>query len=138
MAFVRPGGGKKLIGTAGHHSVFTDRKREDGGTDAGCTSGELLLIAMGSCATGSIRNSPAGRGLTENEICVDVTLVPPKRAGARDAILITVYVPQATLESAADAINAAAVAGGVCSRIALGSDVDVQCRPLQDFSPPQS
>ncbi len=57
MVHVRPVTGKKLLGSAGRHTVVTDRKVAEGGTDAGCTSGELLLLAMASCATGSIRNA---------------------------------------------------------------------------------
>ncbi len=52
---VRRKEGKRLSCNAGPHEVVTDRKPEDGGTDAGCTSGELLLMAIGSCATGSVR-----------------------------------------------------------------------------------
>jgi hypothetical protein len=136
VVFVRPVAGKKLLGSAGRHSVVTDRKVADGGTDAGCTSGELLLLAMASCATGSIRNALAGTNLGPDDIRVEVNLVPPKTPGTRDGILITVYLAQRVLTAGLDPIVAAAVSGGVVSRIQLGSDVTVACKPLESFPHP--
>lgn len=133
MVFVRPIAGKKLLGSAGRNSVVTDRKVADGGTDAGCTSGELLLLAMASCATGSIRNALAEYNLGPDDIRVEVNLVPPKTSGARDAILITVYLAQPVLTAGLDPIATAAISGGVVSRIKLGSDVAVTCKPLESF-----
>ena len=139
MVFVRPIAGKTLLGTAGRHKVVTDRKTGDGGADAGCTSGELLLLAMASCATGSIRNALTARKLDNNDIRVEVELAPPKTAGARDGILITVFLPPPVLAAGTELIAAAAIAGGVVSRIRLGSDIEVSCQPLEaKFSPPSS
>lgn len=125
---VRPIGGKKLLCTAGSHTVITDRKAAQGGGDAGCTSGELLLIAIGSCAAGSIRNDLAARGLPAEGLGVTVAFEPSAQAAARDVIVLTVSLPQAVLDAGAEAIKAAAVAGGVVSRIRLGSVVDVRCQ----------
>lgn len=135
MVFVKPIAGKKLLGSTGRHTVVTDRKAVDGGTDAGCTSGELLLLAMGSCATGSIRNALAGRGHPIDDIAVEVELSPAKTGGGRDAILITVYLPPRVLADGTGPITEAAVSGGVVSRIALGSEIDVRCRPIDEFPP---
>jgi hypothetical protein len=131
MVFTRPIAGKKLLGTAGRHSVVTDRNVTDGGTDAGCTSSELLLLAMASCATGSIRSALAARGTLLDDMRVDVDFVPPKHASARDGILITVFLPPAVLADATEPVVAAAAAGGVVSRVKLGSDVEICCRPLK-------
>jgi hypothetical protein len=131
MVFIRPIVGKKLLGTAGRHSVVTDRKVTDGGSDAGCTSGELMLLAMASCATGSIRSALAARGTPLDDMRVDVDFVPPKQASARDGIQITVFLPPAVLADGIEPILAAVAGGGVCSRIKLGSDVEVRCLPLE-------
>jgi hypothetical protein len=131
MVFIRPIVGKKLLGTAGRHSVVTDRKVTDGGSDAGCTSGELMLLAMASCATGSIRSALAARGTPLDDMRVDVDFVPPKQASVRDGILITVFLPPAVLADGIEPILAAVAGGGVCSRIKLGSDVEVRCLPLE-------
>lgn len=131
MVFTRPIAGKKLLGTAGRHSVVTDRKVTEGGTDAGCTSGELLLLAMASCATGSIRNALAVRGTPLDDMRVDVDFVRPKQASARDRIRITVFLPAGVLVDSTEPIVTAAAAGSVVSRVKLGSDVEVRCLPLE-------
>ena len=136
MVFVKPIAGKRLLGSTGRHTVVTDRKAVDGGTDDGCTSGELLLLAMGSCATGSIRNALAARGHPIDDIGVAVELSPAKTDGERDGILITVYLPPTVLADGTGPIADAAVSGGVVSRIALGSEIEVRCRPIEDFTPP--
>jgi len=139
MVHVRPVTGKKLLGSAGRHTVVTDRKVAEGGTDAGCTSGELLLLAMASCAIGSVRNALVERSLATDDIRVEVDLVPPKSPAARDGILITVFLPQQILAAGAEPIIAAATAGGVVSRIKLGSNVEVRCRPIESSpNPPQA
>jgi hypothetical protein len=138
VVIVRPIAGKKLLGSAGRHTVVTDRKAVDGGTDAGCTSGELLLLAMASCATGSIRNALAARAIPADDIRVEVELTPRKVPAARDGILITVFLPQRVLAVGTEPIVAAATSGGVVSRIRLGSDIEVRCRSLESFPhPPQ-
>ena len=62
---------------------------------------------------------------------VDVDFVPPKQASARDGILISVFLPPAVLADSTESIIAAAAAGGVVSRVKLGSDVEVRCLPLE-------
>ena len=133
MVFTRPVAGKKLLGTAGHHTVVTDRKVADGGSDAGCTSGELLLLAMASCAIGSIRNAVAANTLGANDIRVEVEFVSPLILDSRDSIQITVFLTQTVLATGIEPIIAAALSGGVVSRIALGSEIAVACKPLESF-----
>lgn len=132
MVFVRPIAGKKLQGSAGRHTLVTDRKTEDGGTDMGFTSGELLLLAMASCATGSIRKTLTQQAIQADDIAVEVDLVPPKHATDRDGILITVFVAEPVLTTSAVSIIAAATSGGVVSRVKLGSEIEVRCRPLAE------
>jgi OsmC-like protein len=136
VVYVRPISGKKLLGSAGRHTVVTDRKVAEGGTDAGCTSGELLLLAMASCATGSVRAALAQRALATDDIRVDVDLVPPATPAARDGIRITVFLPQRVLALGREPIVAAATSGGVVSRVRLGSDIDVRCLPLESLPHP--
>lgn len=132
MVFVRPIAGRKLLGSAGRHTLVTDRKIEDGGTDMGFTSGELLLLAMASCATGSIRKALTRQAIAADDITVEVDLVPAQQADERDSILITVFVDESLLATAEASIIAAATSGGVVSRVQLGSKVDVHCRPLAE------
>jgi len=131
MVKVRPLDQKRLLGVAGHHAVVTDRKIEDGGSDVGCTSGELLLLAIGSCATGSLRNFLSKSGLATNGLEVDVQLEPPAEAGERDAIAIDICLPLDVLDGRADEITNAAQSGRVVSRMKLGSRIVVRCQPAR-------
>jgi len=129
MVKVRPLGQKQLLGIAGHHAVVTDRKTEDGGSDVGCTSGELLLLAIGSCATGSLRNFLRQSNLATEGLEIDVELEAPGKAGARDAIAIRVSLPAEILDGRLDEITTATQSGRVVSRMKLGSQVVVRCQP---------
>jgi len=111
---------------AGRHEIVTDRKPDEGGTDAGCTSGELLLLAIGSCATGSLRNFLDKRGLPSAPLGVEVSFAPLARAGERDSILIVVNLPDGVPDERIADIKAAALSGGVSSRVRLGSAMDVE------------
>jgi uncharacterized OsmC-like protein len=122
---VRRGEGKQLRSTIGAHSIVTDRKSEDGGADAGCTSAELLLTAIGSCAAGSIRNHLASRGIASERMTVEVGFRPAEEPGARNRIVVRVSLPAEALRDGQDGIRRAAAEGGVVSRIALGSAIDL-------------
>lgn len=129
MVKVRPLDQKRLLGVAGHHAVVTDRKIDDGGTDVGCTSGELLLLAIGSCATGSLRNFLSRSGLATDGLEVNVDLEPPANPDERDAIAIDIRLPADVLDGRADEIVGAAQSGRVVSRMKLGSRILVRCQP---------
>jgi hypothetical protein len=135
LIVVRPIEGKKLSCSTRSHLVVTDRKREDGGSDAGCTSGELMLMAMGSCAMGSLRNALSDYNLAVDEIAVEVELTPAASPNDRDAILITVRLPDRALAAGSDAIASAATSGGVVSRIQLGSTIRIRCLPMHAPTP---
>jgi uncharacterized OsmC-like protein len=139
MVKVRPIGQKRLLGTAGSHAVITDRKLEEGGSDVGCTSGELLLLAIGSCATGSLRNFLGKSGLSSESLEVNVDFGSSGQGDERDAVSIVVSLPAEVLDGNADRIAAAAQSGRVVSRIKLGSPVIVRCQtvdaPLGSASP---
>ncbi len=117
--------GKRLLGRAGRHGIVTDRKLDEGGADTGCTSGELLLLAIGSCATGAVRNFLDWCGLPSSPLAVEVSFAPPRREGDRDSIAIVVRLPDGIPNDRLADIKSAAVSGGVVSRMRLGSTVDV-------------
>lgn len=117
--------GKRLLCCAGRHQIVTDRKPQDGGTDSGCSSGELLLIAIGSCATGSIRTYLEDNHLPSKDISVEVCFEPTNDPAERDVIAITVTLGADFPLRQIGAIEKAAVLGGVVSRILLGSRVEV-------------
>lgn len=123
-ARVRRLGGKQLLCSARNRTVITDRPLDGGGTDLGFTSGELLLMAMGSCATGSLRNFFEKQGLPCDDLGVEVFFEPVP--GERDRIVIDVSASPALLSGNTEAVKAAAKAGRVVSRVALGSAIEVR------------
>lgn len=134
MVTVKPIGQKRLLATAGRHAIVTDRKIEEGGSDIGCTSGELLLSAIGSCATGSLRNFLERSGLDFDRLEVDVALEPPTNESDRDAIAITVRLPAEIVDAKGAELEAIAKSGRVVSRMVLGSRVLVHCRKIDSTS----
>lgn len=126
IVHVERAGNRKLRCSIGRHVVVTDRKIEDGGSDAGCTSGELLLAAAGSCAAGSTCRFLDEAGLPSDELAVDVGL-EPAGDGERDTIVIAVRLPPGCKDCDNSQIELAARSGGVVGRLALGSTIRVVC-----------
>jgi len=88
-AKVRRLAGKQLLCTARNRALITDRRWRAAGTDIGYTSGELLLLAIGSCATGGLR------AFFETKDCPRRTWSPrfffePAALGERDRIVIEI------------------------------------------------
>jgi uncharacterized OsmC-like protein len=131
IVHVERAGDRKLHCSVGRHVVVTDRKVEDGGSDAGCTSGELLLVAAGSCAAGSTRRFLDEAGLPSGGLAVDVGL-EPAADGERDTIVIELRLPPGCGDCTDGEIQRAALSGGVVSRLALGSTIRVVCRRADD------
>jgi uncharacterized OsmC-like protein len=123
---VRRVAGKQLEATVRGHTVRTDRPREDGGTDTGCTSGELLLMAMGSCATGSLRNFLEERGAPVGGLVAALAFEPSPTAGAPDRIVVAVKLPAGAAGVTDAEIAQAALAGRVVSRVRLGSEIEIR------------
>lgn len=117
--------GTQLLGTARSHSIVTDRPLDEGGTDAGFTSGEMLLLAIGSCASGSLRRHFSEQGTPCRSLSVDVRFDTPVVPGRRDRIVLNVSVDH-ELCANHERIRNAALSGGVTSRIAAGSDFDIR------------
>lgn len=117
--------GTQLLGTARSRTVVTDRPLDEGGTDAGFTSGEMLLLAIGSCASGSLRRHFTEQGTPCRSLSVDVCFDTPVVPGRRDRIVIDVTVDD-KLCANRERIRNAALSGGVTSRIAAGSDLDIR------------
>lgn len=130
-AIVRTVTGKKLEARSRQHRVVTDRPPDEGGSDEGCTSGELLLMAVGSCATGSLRNYLQAQQLPTAGLQTELAFAPSAVAGARDKMVLVVTVPAGLDRCSDEALCAAATSGRVVSRLKLGSEVEVRIqRPV--------
>ncbi len=117
--------GTQLLGTARNRNVVTDRPLDEGGTDAGFTSGEMLLLAIGSCASGSLRRHFIDQGTPCQSLSLDVRFNAPVAPGRRDCIVIDLTVDE-SLCADRDRLRNAVLSGGVTSRIAAGSDMDIR------------
>jgi uncharacterized OsmC-like protein len=120
--------GRRLLGSARQHRVVTDRPLGDGGSDAGCTSTELLLLAIGSCVTGRLRNTLEGAGLPAMPLAVEVGLEPSATGQKRERIAVDVLLPAGLDDAGLALAEREALSGGVSSRLALGSEMVVRCR----------
>lgn len=117
--------GTQLLGTARNRTVVTDRPLDEGGTDTGFTSGEMLLLAIGSCASGNLRRHFTEQGTPCRSLSVDVRFDAPVVPGRRDRIVIDLTLDD-SLCADRECIKAVALSGGVTSRIVAGSDVDIR------------
>lgn len=120
-------GGRTFRCQARDHEIVTDRSLAEGGADRGPTSGELLLMAIGSCAAGSVRRFLAERGAAE-DFSVGVTLGAESVGGSRP-VRISLRLPADLTPADIEAARRAALCGGVVSRIALGSKIEVVVAP---------
>lgn len=120
-------GGRQLLGCARTHSVVTDRPLDQGGTDVGFTSGEMLLLAIASCATGSVRNYLESHGAPCHGIKTEVFYEAV--TGARDRIVISMRLPRDRLAAGVESLRTAALCGKVTGRVKLGSEIQVRLIP---------
>jgi uncharacterized OsmC-like protein len=125
-ATIRQLDGKRLLGIARTHAVITDRPVEEGGADTGFTSGELLLLAIGACCTGSLRGYLEAQGRTVRDLEVNVHFEPGAEGAPRDRIVITLRLDPRDYRGDPERIKAAATSGGVASRLMQTSDVEVR------------
>ena len=109
------------------HAILTDRPAEEGGADRGPTSGELLLMAVGSCAAGSLRRHLTERG-GGTDFSVVVTLLDAVPAGPRP-IRIALTLPAGLSPDDIEAARASALTGGVVGRLSERSNIEVVVAP---------
>lgn len=123
---VRQLDGKRLLGVARSHALVADRPMEEGGSDVGFTSGELLLLALGACCTASLRAYLDAQGKAVRELEVAVSFEAGAEGCARDRIVITLKLDPRDFRLDADRLREAALSGGVGSRLKEGSDIEVR------------
>lgn len=118
-----------MRGYAGRHIVTMDRKVEDGGADAGCTSGELLLLAVGSCAAGSTRRFLEDRGIDCLNLTLRVRYGPSPSGGAQNAIVVDLSLAEGIPEHLMAQLRDAILDGGVVGRLRRGTEFKIEAEP---------
>ena len=122
--------GTTLVGRAGDHVVLSDRRTADGGTELGCTSGELMLLAVGSCVVGNLNQFAIRNGVDIADLSADVHVEDAPEDGF-GAITVDVRINGKISEETLDTLRQAANSGRVTGRYRQNSEVRivVSCTP---------
>jgi len=75
--------GYRVEATDGHHSVTLDEPTDAGGTDAGMTPVQLLLVSLGGCSAITVRMYAQRKGWPLEDVSVAVKLYRPTRETPR-------------------------------------------------------
>lgn len=111
------------LGTARGNEVRVVPPSADGGGD-GFLSGELLMIALGSCVLGSARPAFEKAGIDAHQVEVTVKQVPAKD-GQPGRLVVLLSVDRPADEEMARALRAKALSGGVGSRLVRCGEVSL-------------
>ena len=77
----------------GRHRVTLDEPEAAGGTDAGMTPVQLLLVALGGCSAITVRMYAQRKGWPLEDVSVDVKLYRPARETPRIVQEVTLVGP---------------------------------------------
>lgn len=122
--------GTTLVGRARDHIVLSDRLAAEGGNELGCTSGELMLLAVGSCVAGNLNLFAIQQGVDIGDLSADVQVEDAPDDGF-GAITVDVQINGEIHEETLEALRQAAGSGRVTSRLRQNSEIRivVSCRP---------
>lgn len=127
--------GKTLLGRVRNHIVVTDRPAADGGQDLGCTSGELMLLAVGSCVMGSLKGHVERNAFPVDILKADVFVESPIVSDGFGRLVISAELHGVLTPDELLALTEAAGSGRVVRRFRAGSQVDIRVTVCS--SPPQ-
>ena len=118
--------GKALLGRMRNHVVVTDRPPTDGGQDLGCTSGELLLMSLGSCVMGSLASYVDERALPFDIVKTDVFIEQPTVRGGFGRLVISAELDGALTPEELRALTEIAGSGRVVRRLRGSAQIDIR------------
>lgn len=118
--------GKRLQGMARQHSIVTDRPTDEGGRDLGCTSGELMLFAIGSCVMGNLISYVEQRALAVDVLMASVFVEPAATPEGFGRVVVAAQVKGVVTPAELSALTEAAGAGRVVRRMRLGTQIDIR------------
>lgn len=128
--------GKTLLGRIRNHIVVTDRPSVDGGQDLGGTSGELMLLSVGSCAVGNLRDHVVQNALPVLFRKADVFLETPTMSEDLGRLVISAELDGMLTPGQLHALIEAAGGGRVVRRLRKGSQVDIRITVCSSASLP--
>ena len=106
--------------------MLTDRPIGGGGSDLGFTSGELLLVAIGSCVIGSLNTCLKESGEATGGLRAVLRFDPPDADRSFGRVVVDVCIPGVARPEQRPDLVAAAEAGRVMQRVRAGSEVVVR------------
>lgn len=118
--------GKALLGRARNHVVVTDRPTIDGGQDLGCTSGELMLLAVGSCVIGSLRGHVERTALAVDIVKADAFIEPPAVSDGLGPLVISAELDGVVTPEELLALTEAAGSGRVARRFRANAEIEIR------------
>lgn len=118
--------GKALLGRIRDHIVMTDRPASEGGHDLGGTSGEFLLIAVGSCAVGNLRAHVDRHNLPVSFLKANVFIEVPSDPESLGPVVISNEIDGVLTPGELNALIDAAGSGRVVRRLRKGTQVDIR------------
>lgn len=126
--------GATLVGRARDHLVLSDRALAEGGNNLGCTSGELMLLAVGSCVVGNLNTYAAQHGANVGALSADVRIeeTPDDSYGA---ITVDVQIEENVSDKTLHELREAAGSGRVTGRLRQNCEVRITVNRLPPTRP---
>jgi uncharacterized OsmC-like protein len=121
---------RTLLGRARQHSVLTDRTSDSGGHDLGCTSGELMLLAIGSCVIGNIARCAAERNIMLKYLHAEVSVADTPDDGSYGPVDVMVELTAEISDDDLAALRVAARSGRVTGRVSRNTEVRICLEPV--------
>jgi len=92
-AVIRHLGGVKFEAVARGHKVICDQPPENGGSDAGMTPPEFLLVSLGTCAAYYATQYLQTRGLSTDQLTIRVSAEKATQPARLASFVIDVEMP---------------------------------------------
>lgn len=121
---------RTLLGRARQHSVLTDRPGDFGGHDRGCTSGELMLLAIGSCVVGNIARCAAERDIMLQYLHAEVSVADTPDDGSYGPVDVMVELTAELSDDDLAALRVAARSGRVTGRVSRNTEIRIRLEPV--------
>ncbi|NOZ22247.1 MAG: OsmC family protein [Planctomycetes bacterium] len=86
--------GARLSVNIGPHEIISDRPEDEGGTDTGPMSSELLVAALGACMTGRLARYCQSKDFSTKGLCVDLAPELAQDGSRIASIAVDITLPE--------------------------------------------
>lgn len=123
VAQVTLGNGRQRVAMVRGQSLLIDPLEEG---DGGFKSGELLLMALGSCVAGGLRTYCEKASLTSEGLWVEVRHTPNEASSEPSEIVVTLGMHKPAHPDEAESLLKTALSGNVARRLARCGNLKVR------------